>query len=191
MRPSRVVLNHIKKCPVTLGPGGMVLMRLVLSTSATSFTSIFLYIYISVALVFWVSSLPLSFLFLFHLSLSRFLSFFRFPSLFFLALCALSLSPVHGRPKHMLAALALLNYWSSQMVSQTSRDVTEYKWFADRLESQSVREHFSMLRDLANIHIVPQENLESVINESSLAKVHWSVSLFLLTYFFPPLPTDG
>ena len=51
------------------------------------------------------------------------------------------------------------------------RDLTAYKAFAGRLDSESVNEKFAILRDIANVFIVPEENLQSLIDDSYLARL--------------------
>ena len=49
------------------------------------------------------------------------------------------------------------------------RDLTGYRSFASQLESEAVNIKFSILRDVANIFIVPEENLQTLIEDSHLA----------------------
>ena len=51
------------------------------------------------------------------------------------------------------------------------RDLSQYKEFAMQFSSSIVTEKFSILRDLANIHIVPSENIQTLIEDSHLAQM--------------------
>jgi len=51
------------------------------------------------------------------------------------------------------------------------RDLTEYREFIQELGIPSLDEQFAILRDLANIYLVPPENLRSLLEESTLTKM--------------------
>ena len=51
------------------------------------------------------------------------------------------------------------------------RDLASYKEFTAKFECEVVTEKFEILRDVANIHMVPSGNLQSLMEESSLSKM--------------------
>ena len=60
------------------------------------------------------------------------------------------------------------------------RDLTEYKHFAKRLGGDLVQQKFAILRDIANIFIVEQENLQTLIDDSALSHLEREELLALL-----------
>ena len=51
------------------------------------------------------------------------------------------------------------------------RDLTQYKDFVSKFQSKIASEKFAILRDVANIHIVPSENIQTLIEDSNLANM--------------------
>jgi len=88
-----------------------------------------------------------------------------------------------GNAKNYLTQLgialyeALLAHVKRQQISlglggmMLLRDLTQYKEFAKQFGSPIVTEKFAILRDVANIHIVPSENIQTLIEDSHLANM--------------------
>jgi len=70
--------------------------------------------------------------------------------------------------------MALFNHFKKIKVSPGTgglkllRDLTEYKEHAKLFNSESIVEKFEVLREIANVHLVAPESLNSLIEETKM-----------------------